>query len=80
MEKINYNPDKKWLVHSPEKDIYVKDLCIIVEITSESKPYYSIRYINEEDNITYIGWSSYKLEIVLNYLKDYFEEITDSKF
>jgi len=74
LKRLNYNSGKKWIVHVPdEDDVIATDLCIIVEIHDKSRPYYSIRYITE-DGICHIGWSSYKLEIVLEYLDEYFEE------
>ena len=47
-----------------------------VEIISElvgKKIYYSIRYSIDGD--IYVGYSSYNIDIVLNYIKEYFEII-----
>lgn len=45
---------------------------IVVHGTKE-KPYYEIKYIDLSDNETHIGFSSYKLDIVFEYLEKYFE-------
>lgn len=36
------------------------------------KPYYSIRYLNKDDGVIHIGYSSYKLNIISEFLKEYF--------
>ena len=73
MKRFNYDADKKWIVHIPdEDDVVATDLCIIVEIHDKNRPYYSIRYITE-DGMCHVGWSSYMLEYVLDYLSKFFE-------
>lgn len=77
MNRFNYNPDKKWIVHVPdEDDVVATNLCIIVEINDKNRPYYSIRYI-AEDGVMHIGWGSYKLEIVIEFLEQYFDMVEE---
>lgn len=45
---------------------------IVVHGTKE-KPYYEIKYFDLSDNQMHIGYSSYKLNIVFEYLEKYFE-------
>ena len=44
---------------------------IIVEGTAE-EPYFSIRYIDSKDGMCYVGFGSYCLENVFQWLKEYF--------
>lgn len=44
------------------------ELCIYKEC--KGKPYYSIKYI--ENGKTYVGYSTYNLEVLSQYLKEYF--------
>ena len=50
---------------------------IVVHGTKE-KPYYEIEYFDLSDNEMHIGYSSYKLDIVFEYLEKYFD-IVDEK-
>lgn len=75
-KRFNYDPNKKWIVHDPDGDVIATDLCIIVEILDKNRPYYSIRYITE-DGICHIGWSSYKLKIVFEFLEQYFDTVVE---
>lgn len=45
---------------------------IVVHGTKE-KPYFEIKYFDLSDNQVHIGYSSYKLNIVFEYLEKYFE-------
>lgn len=57
--------------------IKVSSAEIVVHGTKE-KPYYEIEYFDLSDNEMYIGYSSYKLGIVFEYLEKYFD-IVDEK-
>ena len=50
---------------------------IIVEGTAE-KPYYSILYYDPADGEYHIGYSSYSIEIVFQYLSECFEVADDN--
>ena len=50
---------------------------IVVHGTKE-KPYYEIEYFDLSDKEMHIGYSSYKLDIVFEYLEKYFD-IVDEK-
>ena len=52
--------------------IKVSSAEIVVHGTKD-KPYYEIEYFDLSDNEMHIGFSSYKLDIVLGYLEKYFE-------
>ena len=52
--------------------IKVSSAEIVVHGTKE-KPYFEIKYFDLSDNEMHIGYSSYKLDIVFDYLKEYFE-------
>ena len=39
----------------------------------KKKPYYEIEYFDLSDNEMHIGYSSYNLDIVFDYLDKYFE-------
>lgn len=41
------------------------------------KPYYEIKYFDLYDNEMHIGFSSYKLDIVFEYLEKYFEIVKE---
>lgn len=56
------------------KKIRVSNAEIVVHGTKE-KPYYEIKYLDLSDNLTHIGFSSYNLDIVFDYLEDYFEVV-----
>lgn len=81
-DKFSYLPEKRYIIHDhiyddmPGFDPEVKDVCVIVEIDENGRPYYSIRYISN-DNLLHIGYSSYKLKTVLMFLKDYFKRKED---
>lgn len=49
---------------------------IVVHGTKE-KPYYEIKYFDLSDNETHIGFSSYKLDIVFEYLEKYFDIVKE---
>ena len=52
--------------------IKVSSAEIVVHGTKE-KPYYEIEYFDLSDNEMHIGYSSYNLDIVFDYLDKYFE-------
>jgi len=82
-DKFSYAPEKRYVIHEPSYDVpdyshpEVKDVCIIVEIHENGRPYYSIRYMTN-DNVRHVGYGSYKLKIVLMYFKDYFVECKET--
>lgn len=49
---------------------------IVVHGTKE-KPYYEIKYFDLYDNEMHIGFSSYKLDIVFEYLEKYFDIVKE---
>lgn len=57
--------------------IKVSSAEIVVHGTKE-KPYFEIKYFDLSDNEMHIGYSSYKLDIVFEYLEKYFD-IVDEK-
>lgn len=57
---------------SKVKEERVTDLSIIMEMI-DSKPYYSVQYRNVGENSYNIGYSSYNLKIVLEFIDEYFE-------
>lgn len=57
--------------------IKVSSAEIVVHGTKE-RPYYEIKYFDLSDNEMHIGYSSYKLDIVFEYLEKYFD-IVDEK-
>lgn len=56
--------------------IKVSSADIVVHGTKE-KPYYEIKYFDLYDNEMHIGFSSYKLDIVFEYLEKYFEIVKE---
>lgn len=56
--------------------IKVSSAEIVVHGTKE-KPYYEIKYFDLSDNEMHIGFSSYKLDIVFEYLEKYFEIVKE---
>ena len=50
---------------------------IIVRMIND-KPYYSIRYFDLSDCTMYVGYSSYKLEFVVKWMRTYFD-VVDTK-
>lgn len=57
---------------SKVKEERVTDLSIIMEMI-DSKPYYSVQYRNVGEDGYNIGYSSYNLKIVLEFIDEYFE-------
>lgn len=45
----------------------------IINTGTESKPYYEIKYLDTVTNKTHIGYSSYSLEVISEYLRNDFE-------
>lgn len=63
---------------SKVKEERVIDLSIIMEMI-DSKPYYSVQYRNVGENGYNIGYSSYNLKIVLEFIDEYFEIVESDK-
>lgn len=63
---------------SKVKEERVTDLSIIMEMI-DSKPYYSVQYRNVGENGYNIGYSSYNLKIVLEFIDEYFEIVESDK-
>lgn len=60
------------------KEERVTDLSIIMEMI-DSKPYYSVQYRNVGENGYNIGYSSYNLKTVLEFIDEYFEIVESNK-
>lgn len=60
------------------KEERVTDLSIIMEMI-DSKPYYSVQYRNVGENGYNIGYSSYNLKTVLEFIDEYFEIVENGK-
>lgn len=68
----NYEKIKQMCAEEMAKEkISVDKIEIIVRNTDE-KSYYSLKYYDIKDKQEYIGFSSYDLDIVLNYIKNCF--------
>ena len=63
---------------SKVKEERVTDLSIIMEMI-DSKPYYSVQYRNVGENGYNIGYSSYNLKIVLEFIGEYFEIVESDR-
>lgn len=63
---------------SKVKEERVTDLSIIMEMI-DSKPYYSVQYRNVGENGYNIGYSSYNLKTVLEFIDEYFEIVERDK-
>lgn len=57
--------------------IKVSSAEIVVHGTKE-KPYYEIKYFDLSDNEMHIGYSSYNLDFVFDYLEKYFEVVKET--
>lgn len=60
------------------KEERVTDLSIIMEMI-DGKPYYSVQYRNVGENGYNIGYSSYNLKNVLEFIGEYFEIVESDK-
>lgn len=60
------------------KEERVTDLSIIMEMI-DSKPYYSVQYRNVGEIGCHIGYSSYNLKTVLDYIDTYFEIVKNDR-
>lgn len=49
-----------------------KKFIAIINTGTELKPYYEIKYLDTVTNITHIGYSSYKLDVISEYLRNEF--------
>lgn len=63
---------------SKVKEKRVTDLSIIMEMI-DGKPYYSVQYRNVGENGYNIGYSSYNLKIVLEFIDEYFEIVESDR-
>lgn len=63
---------------SEVKEERVTDLSIIMEMI-DGKPYYSVQYRNVGENGYNIGYSSYNLKIVLEFIDEYFEIVESDR-
>ena len=63
---------------SKVKEERVTDLSIIMEMI-DGKPYYSVQYRNVGENGYNIGYSSYDLKTVLEFIDEYFEIVESDK-
>lgn len=63
---------------SKVKEERVTDLSIIMEMI-DGKPYYSVQYRNVGENGYNIGYSSYNLKTVLEFIDEYFEIVESDK-
>ena len=65
-----------YILNDPDYgDILVEDVCFVVEYLPSDKPYYSIRYKAMNDGRIHIGYSSYTLEIVVDFFHEYFHRV-----
>lgn len=60
------------------KEERVTDLSIIMEMI-DSKPYYSVQYRNVGEIGCHIGYSSYNLKTVLEFIGEYFEIVENDR-
>ena len=60
------------------KEERVPDLSIIMEMI-DSKPYYSVQYRNVGEDGYNIGYSSYNLKTVLEFIGEYFEIVESDR-
>lgn len=60
------------------KEERVTDLSIIMEMI-DGKPYYSVQYRNVGENGYNIGYSSYDLKTVLEFINEYYEIVENDK-
>lgn len=60
------------------KEKRVTDLSIIMEMI-DGKPYYSVQYRNAGEIGCHIGYSSYNLKTVLEFIDEYFEIVERDK-
>lgn len=60
------------------KEKRVTNLSIIMEMI-DGKPYYSVQYRNVGENGYNIGYSSYDLKTVLEFINEYFEIVENDK-
>ena len=63
---------------SKVKEERVTDLSIIMKMI-DSKPYYSLQYRNVGEIGCHIGYSSYNLKTVLEFIDEYFEIVESDK-
>lgn len=61
------------------KEERVTDLSIIMDMIAGKTPYYSIRYKNVGEDDYNIGYSSFNLKTVLDYIDTYFEIVKNDR-
>lgn len=66
----------KEVLHQKIDKIRVSSAEIVVHGTKE-KPYYEIKYFDLSDNETHIGYSSYNLDFVFEYLEKCFDIVKE---
>ena len=54
-----------------EREVH-KKFIEIINTGTETKPYYEIIYLDTVTNVVHIGYSSYKLEVISEYLRNEF--------
>lgn len=57
----------------PKQKVRIRTHFAKITVTTSGKPYYEILYFNPEDKAYHIGFGSYKLSFVRNWLKDQFD-------
>lgn len=65
------------VLHQKIDKIRVSSAEIVVHGTKE-RPYYEIKYFDLSDNEMRIGYSSYNLDFVFDYLEKYFEVVKET--
>lgn len=78
MCKCEYNKIDVIEVIQESDKIKVDKLCIVVNITNQKKPYYSLLYREIGSNEEYLGYGSYNLTYVLIWKEQYFEIVNNS--
>lgn len=61
------------------KEERVTDLSIIMDMIEGKTPYYSIQYKNVGENDYNIGYSSFNLKTVLEFIDEYFEIVESDR-
>ena len=61
------------------KEERVTDLSIIMDMIAGKTPYYSIRYKNVGEDDYNIGYSSFNLKTVLEFIDEYFEIVESDR-
>ena len=67
----------KEVLHQKIDKIRASSAEIVVHGTKE-RPYYEIKYFDLSDNEMHIGYGSYNLDFVFDYLEKYFEVVKET--